>query len=575
MGREQIARCALRLGTGADGCLLCLNARIPQICELLPGDCIRRRFRRGGMMKRSAHRARRAVRQPGSQQTGLRAEKRRFCLRILLLNPAFAFNRPRVCRLCALCPLLLGSPVLSGFQKLAKLLRALLSAAKRLLRLHLPGRLLAQLRNPGPRLFQIPTQLSQLFLTGFDFALQPVCLCLGIARFAEQRLHTPVIRQFCLQRAHLSGQIVRFLALLRRRIALCRPMRLSLGRLLPLRSDLLQLLPRRFHRLGMADAFAERSALRAHRGLARAQLLLALFIRQKALPGHLLHAGEDRPAGLLRKGTKCLFHLRGDRQLPRILQCCALGLLKLSPKQRRPLRKALLQRFKALGVKDAPENRAPLIGSRQQQALKIALGDHANLRKLLPRQPDQFFDLARHIPAAGGHMPIGPGELRIGLLRRGATAAPPRPLVFRHPPRRIALSPELKRQPDVRLHVGPGVFASQHRAAAVRSARLPVEGKRDGIEYRRLSCARVARNQVQPAFAQPVKRHLRLLCIRPESAHLQQNRSHASSSQIVSIMPVSSERCGAVICVPFCAQYSASNSSSGVRVTASRASNSA
>ena len=219
-------------------------------------------------------------------------------------------------------------------------------------------------------------------------------------------------------------------------------------------------------------------------------------------------------------------------------------------------------------MEDPAQNRAAFVRSGQQQALEVALRDHADLGELIARQADFVFDILRRAPIAGGHMAVRPGEHGLCRLARRAFAAFLLPLIFRRAAHGIALPAQGKLQLHKRILRRLGVFAAQHGAAALLSAGLAIEREGDRIKDRGLARARVARDQIKPPVAKARKLNRRLPGIRAKRRNRQPDRSHASPSQIRSIILVSSSRCSCETGAPFCISCSASNSASGERSSA-------
>ena len=145
----------------------------------------------------------------------------------------------------------------------------------------------------------------------------------------------------------------------------------------------------------------------------------------------------------------------------------------------------------------------PRIG--QQQLLKLALGQHRDLRKLRPVHADDVPHGGVDLVAAGQDAAVRQSQLRGGAFGRQAVAARLRALVLGVPADAVCPPAALEYKRRLGRRARLGVLRPQHRRVAAHAARLAVEGVGDRVEDRRLARAGVAGDEVQPARAEAVE----------------------------------------------------------------------
>ena len=430
--------------------------------------------------------------------------------------------------------------------------RAILRPGRSLLRGDLRRRHLRQRLHQPPRLGYIVVQLAPLRVKARSLLAAACLLPLRRVDLRGQRIGLRVLRQLRLADADRPGQLIRTRTQGQR------------GRAFPLR----RLRVRRLHgdfphglvelfavlkqRLRLTDALLQRRALLRKLLLPLRLTRLRLPVERQPLPRQLHHRRKPHERVFLRKRGKRLLQLRGHAEPLRVLQKRALGLLRLAPGGVRALAQQPLELRVALRVEDAPEDLPPLLRAREQNPAEIALRDHADLCELVAREADERLHLRRRAAVARRDVPVRVSEHSLRTVFDRALAAHLLPLVFRATAHGVALTAQQERQLHKCGRLRRGVLAAQHGAAACLPAGLAIEREGNRIEDRRLARARVAGNQVQPALAEAVHVDVRPPGVRPERGQRDMQRSHASSSQMRSIMPESSARCAASISCPFC-----------------------
>ena len=248
----------------------------------------------------------------------------------------------------------------------------------------------------------------------------------------------------------------------------------------------------------------------------------------QALLGHRLglQRGQRLAVGRIRPRLQ-------PRQLPEPL---ALPVADLVAQGLGLLLDPVLKLAVAAGLEDLPENLDPVLGFGLEQPQKVPLGDHGDLRKLVPVQAQQRRHGGGDLPPFGHRLAaVGIVELRLGPLGGEARAPLLGPEILRRPPDAVDLAPALEGQ----LHKGGpgrrGIVAPQHVRLAAAAAGLAVEGEADGVKNRGLPCPGVAGNQVQAPVPQLGKIQPDLAAVGAEGAYHQHQRSHSPSSQISSI----------------------------------------
>ena len=123
---------------------------------------------------------------------------------------------------------------------------------------------------------------------------------------------------------------------------------------------------------------------------------------------------------------------------------------------------------------------------------------------------------------------------RIGQRRARRFSCLSRPARFGARVLRIARDPiNFAAVTERQFHLGlvrrRRIIAAQHGAIPVSSTRLPVKGKRNGIENGRFSRTGIAGDEIQPALSKILKRHLCCARIGSKGAHHQFQRLHSSS----------------------------------------------
>ena len=329
------------------------------------------------------------------------------------------------------------------------------------------------------------------------------------------------------------------------------------GRPLP---PLAQLLPLRLQRLLLRQARPlRRQRLHAAVGFLRqnqlAPLRLRLLGQRRTLRGQLLHILRQRRqrrvqpvqqllrpvGGFCQRRKRCA----GQVDQPGRVRIARHRLLARLLRLRKALAQAAAELLVDLRAEYAPEDLRPVLALGVEDAQKVALGDHADLRELVLVQPDQRPHRRRHRRGLDHHLTgIQTGQLRVVLLFHDAAAPPRRALVVGIPAQQIRAPRMLERQ----FHIGLRVRRGEVAAKGARRAPLPsaaghaVQRECDGVEHRGLARARVAGHQKQPAAAQPAKIHLLHARKRAKPADLQLQGPHAFPSSPISANSCSSTR---------------------------------
>ena len=130
------------------------------------------------------------------------------------------------------------------------------------------------------------------------------------------------------------------------------------------------------------------------------------------------------------------------------------------------------------------------------------MGDHADLRELIPCQADDLLDGPVNILDFGNDSTVRVGELGVGRLFCGAGAPSLGPRVFRVAADGVLLVVI----GEVQLHKGRvgvlGILGAEHVRLPALAAGRAVQGKGDGVKNRGFPRAGVTRDQIQAALTQ-------------------------------------------------------------------------
>ena len=170
-----------------------------------------------------------------------------------------------------------------------------------------------------------------------------------------------------------------------------------------------------------------------------------------------------------------------------------LGCLRFQP---------LLQRSVPFRFKNAPKDFHALLRVCLQQAPKLSLGDHGDLRKLLSRYPQNGLHLGIHILQSGDHAPIRQRQFRLRLLRHQLISPFGRTLIFRAAPHGVGFPGVNKHQLHLRRRLRIRILGAQHIRRPAVPAGLPEQGKADGIKNRRFPGTGIPGDEIQPPAAQ-------------------------------------------------------------------------
>ena len=190
----------------------------------------------------------------------------------------------------------------------------------------------------------------------------------------------------------------------------------------------------------------------------------------------------------------------------------------------------LLHALEQLRGEDLPEDGHALLGTRQQQTQKVALGNHGHLGELLPRQPKDGLNGGVGLVPAGDNASIPHVQGDGGLLRGGAAAPTGRPLILGIPADDIHPVPGGEGQLHIGRDIRRGILASQHALAADAAAGPAVQGVGDRIKDGGLARAGIAADEVQPLVAQAGQLKPFQPRVGAEGGHGQHKRLHRSSS---------------------------------------------
>ena len=202
-------------------------------------------------------------------------------------------------------------------------------------------------------------------------------------------------------------------------------------------------------------------------------------------------------------------------------------------------------------LEDLAEDLLALPGIREKELQEIALGDHGDLRELVPVDPEDLLYFGLDIGISGDHPAVGEQQFRAGLPGRKARAGLLGAVLFGISLYRVFPAAVNESQADLRGRLRRGVLGAEHAGIARLPARLAVQRICDAVKDRRLTRPGVPGDEIEPAPAQFVKIHDRMSRIRPEGGHFQSYRSHFSS-QIFSMISLAKASCSSLIGRPFC-----------------------
>ena len=143
------------------------------------------------------------------------------------------------------------------------------------------------------------------------------------------------------------------------------------------------------------------------------------------------------------------------------------------------------------------EDLQPFLGVGLEQAAKFSLGQHGDLGKLLPRDPQDGLDLGVDLSGFGDQTAVGQGQLGLGLLQDQLIAPLGGALVLRVAPDGVLLPGVLEHQLHFRRHLRRGVFGAKHLRGTAVAAGLAEEGEGDGIKDRGLARPGVSGDEVE------------------------------------------------------------------------------
>ena len=284
--------------------------------------------------------------------------------------------------------------------------------------------------------------------------------------------------------------------------------------------------------LGLAQFFGERFLLFFDPFPGLVQLPFPLLL----LPDQLIQKRQDLPGGQFAvSGSLCL------RQQQVVLPAADAGkvlpdavsqLIALLSGFRCLLLQPALQFFVPLGFEDPPEDLDAFFGIGLQKLPELPLGDHGNLRKLLPVDPQDLLYFFGHIPLPGHNAAIRQLQGGFGGLFHQTVAAPlGRALLLRASFYGVVPAGVVEGQ----LHPGGGlrlgIFGTQHIRGPAVAAGFAEKGIGDGIENGGFSGAGIPGDEVQPRRPQLIQLQLGSAGIRPKGGHRQSDRSHCSPSK--------------------------------------------
>ena len=251
----------------------------------------------------------------------------------------------------------------------------------------------------------------------------------------------------------------------------------------------------------------------------KGKLRLSILLQKRPKQFYYLRYGQFPVFGLL--CVQCVNGILVTSHPIDILPDALARLIPLTPDLSRLLLQLILQHHIEVGLENIPKYLLPLAGFRLQQLAEIALRDHSDLRKLLPRQADDLADRRIHLSPFGDLTPIGIGQLRAGRLCCGSGPLCLRTLIRRIPRHRVDLAAVGKGKLHPRRHILLGILGAQHGRIPVIAAGLAKQRKGDGVKDCGLSRTGIARNQVKSAAAQAVKVQLLHAGIRAKAHHFQ------------------------------------------------------
>ena len=148
------------------------------------------------------------------------------------------------------------------------------------------------------------------------------------------------------------------------------------------------------------------------------------------------------------------------------------------------------------------EDLQPFLGVGLEQAAKFSLGQHGDLGKLLPRDPQDGLDLGIDLSGFGDQTAVGQGQLGLGLLQDQLIAPLGGALVLRVAPDGVLLPGVLKHQLHFRGCLRRGVFGAKHLRGAAVAAGLAEEGEGDGIKNRGFARSGVPGDEIETVVPQ-------------------------------------------------------------------------
>ena len=162
------------------------------------------------------------------------------------------------------------------------------------------------------------------------------------------------------------------------------------------------------------------------------------------------------------------------------------------------------------GAEDLTENSAALLRPCQQQLLKISLGNHGNLGKLLSVQTDQLGKNPGYLLCLRHRRPfVRESKLRVRPLQGHSRPPAFGPQIFRVPFDRIALCPVLENKFHKSRRLFLCIFAAEHVRPAHLPAGFSIESKHNGVKNRGFPGPGIAGNQVNPGSSQAFKINFR------------------------------------------------------------------
>ena len=204
------------------------------------------------------------------------------------------------------------------------------------------------------------------------------------------------------------------------------------------------------------------------------------------------------------------------------------------------------------GMEEFAENSLTLFGVGKQELQEIPLGNHGNLRKLVPVDTQDVPDLSIYIRLFCDYPAVRKPQFGFRTLTGKPAPALCRALVLRVPADGVGFP----RIGELQFHEGrrfrAGIFGTKHARTAHAAAGLAVQGKGNGVEDGGLPCPGIPGDQVQAAPAEGFKVDFGPARIGAERGDCQLQRSHASTSRMRSNRPVQKASCSAERTAPFC-----------------------